>query len=93
MSFEDQLGALAARLVYARNEIEASLQHVRESIHNRVDAFEADVALLHSKIQEMEDGVVRFRDQLQQAYQDDVVDLKDRVEKLEAALGILAAGK
>ncbi len=104
MSYEDQLGALAAKLRQAREEAEVAVVHVREVLHGRIDKLEgeaaADIAALESRLRDMEegvltrltdieDGILRHRDQLRQGYDD----LVARILTLEAALERIIGSK
>ena len=86
MSIENQLGNLAQKLQQARFEAENALNHAQTTLHNRVDGIEkdisADVASLHARIQELEDGIIRHRDQLSTAY----ADLAARIVAIEQAI-------
>lgn len=94
MSFEDQLGALASKLAQARADLEASIQHAQDTLHKRVDTLTGsaatDIRELHEKFKEMEDGVVRHRDQTLQALQGEMNRLRS-VEDVIRQLPALVA--
>jgi hypothetical protein len=89
ISFEDQLGALAQKLQQARQELDASLQSITTSAHNRMDGIEsavaADIAAVKASLQEAEDGIIRHRDAIMQEFHG----LAMRITALEAQIKLL----
>lgn len=93
---------LHAELDKAIAKVEASMQAIVDQLHRRIDTTRelaitdvsklkedvaADIAAFHQRVQELEDGIIRHRDQLMQALRAEALDklheLEKRIEAVE----------